>query len=837
MRAVHRLLEAAATAEGPAEVEDRLVDEARRVFQVTRAALVPVDEAAPGELLVPLHGHGGAAKALMLADDRGRDFSEEELDVARTLAAAAASGLARLELAQGRAGETARQAALSRAAKSLSASLDMNRVLVRICEESARILDADIAVVYLGDGSDGLRVEAAFGLGPEAIGLRLEPGQGLAGRVAQRGEPMLTNDYRSLSGTPAMFAGFHSAMAVPMHWQGQLRGVLSLGWTRPGVLDRHQLSLLSGFGEMAAAACRNASVHEGLALAARTDALTGCLNHAALHDALRVELERCRRTGHCLSLTIVDLDDFKQVNERYGHLVGDEVLRRVGHGLRQAVRPYDLVGRYGGDEFAIVSLDSEEAEAGEVAARAIERVARSVEELDVPEGPGKATGGVAEWQPSESATELIARADRALLYGKQAGARGRAVRASTVPEDFHPKGSERPIFVRAREGAEDALWAERQAEQTKRLRKRTRQLMLANALGTRLAAMTTPQDILDAAVEELHRAFGYYVCAIVRIRDDGYVETAAGRGRPFARTGEGRRWSQPLSAGLIGRCLRERRPVVSGEVHSEPDYTATATTRSVQSELVAPLWVGHELWGAINVEEVRPRAFDDDDARLVQTIADQVGSALRSATLYQRLDRAYLGTAEALAAALEAKDSYTAQHSRSVVEHAEAVGGALGMSDEELRNLRFGAIFHDIGKIAIPEAILHKRGPLAAHERQEIERHPVIGERILAPIEFLADVRPLVRHEHERWDGGGYPDGLAGEDIPLGSRIILACDAYDAMTSDRPYRGAMSPSEARAELRMGAGTQFDPRVVDALLDVIACEDQQPRRQAALSEPR
>ena len=121
----------------------------------------------------------------------------------------------------------------------------------------------------------------------------------------------------------------------------------------------------------------------------------------------------------------------------------------------------------------------------------------------------------------------------------------------------------------------------------------------------------------------------------------------------------------------------------------------------------------------------------------------------------------------------------------------------------------------------MPESILSKAGPLTPAERQEIEQHTVVGERILAPVSFLAPVLPQVRHAHERWDGAGYPDRLAGERIPLGARIIFACDAYDAMTTNRPYRRGMDPSDARAELVRNAGSQFDPHVVDALVAVLA----------------
>jgi putative nucleotidyltransferase with HDIG domain len=277
-------------------------------------------------------------------------------------------------------------------------------------------------------------------------------------------------------------------------------------------------------------------------------------------------------------------------------------------------------------------------------------------------------------------------------------------------------------------------------------------------------------------------------------------------------------WDQAVDAGVIGRCLRERHVILVPDTRLDEDFIENEDIDPLPlSELCAPVWVGDDLWGAINVEELPVGAFDEDDARLLQTVADQLGSALRSALLYEQLDRAYLGTAEALAAALEAKDSYTAQHAHSIVQWAEGVGRRLGMEDRDLRDLRYGAVFHDIGKIAVPEAILNKQGPLDDAEREIMQRHTIVGEQILAPVEFLARVRPIVRHEHERWDGGGYPDGLYGEQIPLGARIVLVCDAYHAMTSDRPYRLAMSEEEARAELRAGAGTQFDPRVVDTFL--------------------
>ncbi|MDQ3933504.1 MAG: GAF domain-containing protein, partial [Actinomycetota bacterium] len=352
------------------------------------------------------------------------------------------------------------------------------------------------------------------------------------------------------------------------------------------------------------------------------------------------------------------------------------------------------------------------------------------------------------------------------------------------------------------------------------LRRRNRQLILANALGARLSEMTVVDEIVDAAVEELHRAFGYFTCAVLRRSTDGEsIELLAGRGAAYTGI-DADAWNQPLSAGVIGRCLRERRSVVVNDVSRDSDYFSVAATEAVRSELVAPIWVGPELWGALDVQEVAENAFDEADARLIETVTDQLGAALRSAILYEQLERAYLGTAEALATALEAKDAHTASHARSIVSNAEAVARMLGLGGRDLRDVRYGAAFHDIGKIAVPEAILNKPGPLTDQERAQVERHVLVGEQILAPVDFLSRVRTIVRHGHERWDGTGYPDRLAGEEIPIGSRIVLACDAYDAMTSDRPYREAMPRRTARAELQMHAGGQFDPQVVELLLEVL-----------------
>jgi HD-GYP domain-containing protein (c-di-GMP phosphodiesterase class II) len=185
--------------------------------------------------------------------------------------------------------------------------------------------------------------------------------------------------------------------------------------------------------------------------------------------------------------------------------------------------------------------------------------------------------------------------------------------------------------------------------------------------------------------------------------------------------------------------------------------------------------------------------------------------------LYARLQRASLQGLQGLANALEAKDSYTRGHSERVGLYARHTALAMGWSPQAADVVCQAGLLHDIGKIGVPEHVLRKRGPLSEEEWRIMRGHPVIGSQIVAPFEFFADGALMIRHHHERCDGGGYPDGLAGPDIPAGARIIAVADVYDALTSDRPYRPALAVVEAIAELRRQAGRALDADAVAAFL--------------------
>jgi putative nucleotidyltransferase with HDIG domain len=205
------------------------------------------------------------------------------------------------------------------------------------------------------------------------------------------------------------------------------------------------------------------------------------------------------------------------------------------------------------------------------------------------------------------------------------------------------------------------------------------------------------------------------------------------------------------------------------------------------------------------------------------------GSALGASLPTGLASGANFEVVAALAQALEERDEYTSEHSENVVDLTARVAESLALDSVQIKSIRSAALLHDIGKVGIPDEILHKQGSLDDREWEIMREHPAIGERILRAIPGMGTVARIVRHEHERWDGEGYPDGLAGEAIPVGARIILACDAYHAMTSDRPYRKAMPHQAAMSELTGNAGSQFDPTVVEALVGYLY-----GRRQSGLA---
>ncbi|HVF84887.1 MAG TPA: HD domain-containing phosphohydrolase [Abditibacteriaceae bacterium] len=245
-----------------------------------------------------------------------------------------------------------------------------------------------------------------------------------------------------------------------------------------------------------------------------------------------------------------------------------------------------------------------------------------------------------------------------------------------------------------------------------------------------------------------------------------------------------------------------------------------------------PVAVQGHLKGVLLVANKRSGDFSDDDTELLLSIGSHAGVALENNRLHCELAENFLATIAVLADAIKAKDPYTRGHCDSVAEIAVRIAQKLGWNHEEMETLRLAALLHDIGKIGIPDGILMKPGRLLPEEYLVIQRHSLIGSDLVCRVRALEKVAPIILHHHERMDGGGYPDGLHGEEIALAARIIGVVDAYDAMTSPRPYRDAISPREALEELRRCAGSQFDAHIVDIIHNVLEERSQETSTTSA-----
>ncbi len=236
------------------------------------------------------------------------------------------------------------------------------------------------------------------------------------------------------------------------------------------------------------------------------------------------------------------------------------------------------------------------------------------------------------------------------------------------------------------------------------------------------------------------------------------------------------------------------------------------------SFLIVPLKLEGEVVGVITASErIDKIPFSFENERILLEFANYAAAVLRTAKLYADLKKFPFYLMESFSQALEAKDVYTRGHSERVTVYACVLAYWLDLPETTIQNIYQAGLVHDIGKIGIPDAVLNKPGRLTDDEYELIKMHPVIGANILAPIEFLDEIRKIVLHHHERWDGRGYPAGLAGENIPLGARVVAVADAFDAMTSNRPYRKALPVEVALAEIERGKGTQFDPDMAEVFL--------------------
>jgi diguanylate cyclase (GGDEF)-like protein len=520
------------------------------------------------------------------------------------------------------------QAALVRVAREVARGARPDEIFTLVAREVASILQADAGLVLRFERDASVIVGMVGDHGAD-VGSRFPlVGEGAAVVAARTGRPARV-DYRALpardpTAERLVGHGYVSGVAAPVSVDGRLWGAVLATTTRERRLSADAEARLERFAEMVSLAIAGAQLREELATRASVDALTGVLNQGEFHSRFAIEAVRATRHGRPLALLVCDLDNFKHVNDTHGHQVGDRTLQLVARAIGAEMRAEDVLGRVGGEEFAVLLPEAD----APTALDAAERVRAAVAGANEPGLPGMTVSvGVADLSDAPDPSGLFAAADHAMYYAKRSG-RNRACR-------FLPE--------------------------------------------MRAPASTGGSDGVPAA-------------------------TIAG--------------------------------------------------------------------------------------------------------------------VRALALAVEARDPATSRHAERVADLSGRMGALLGWSSARIAELRQAALLHDVGKIGVPDTLLLKPGPLTAQEYEQVKPHAALGASILA--EVIGPEQTLwVRHHHERYDGRGYPDGLAGAQIPEGACVIAVADAFDVMTSGRAYARPRTPEESLAEIRCVSGRQFSPRAVAALEGVLA----------------
>ena len=848
-------------------------------------------------------------------------------------------------------GEQSLDALLDRIADALSDLIPHDSLTIYEADEPRRIL---IPVWARDKWADKILADRC----PFGVGLT---GWGVEHREAARVN-QAQNDPRvaTVPGTPDDEP--EAMITIPLIARDSVKGALNIyRLGEEASFDDDEFELAKRFGDAAALALDNAQIRARLEHQAMTDSLTGLYNHRAFHERLRKALASASRSHEAVSVLMLDIDDFKRVNDIYGHGAGDEILRGLAETLKDSVRASDVVYRLGGEEFAIVIASRSPENAEQLAHRVVERVTST--DFD-PAGRITISVGLARGpEHAMNPRELITCAEAAMMSAKARGKNQIVLYEDSSME--RPAGEPVPSARDVRSVAH---------------------MKMLQSLGGKLNRLNDVKQIGTVIATELRALIDYHNCRVSLV-EGGMVVPIAFRGdlsAPASTTMDVLKI--PVGYGITGHVVATGEPVLTGDAaNCEFGETIAGTQLIDESLLAVPLHYGPRVIGAIVVSKLGFDQFDEDDLRLLEVLAGHAAVALENARLYEaerreaesakallefarelatahglddvlhrivaqtagiidslrtsvwlqdpesgdltvrafhgyseeqraealqeryssdfvahvlvgddpllleaehvagvegapqteipfvvaplllddgtrgciaaemrdrdpdlierplrlltglahqsklaianannfeHLEGTFISTVEALANALEANDEYTSSHARGITDLSLKVGVELGLSPKELKRLELGALFHDIGKIGIPSEILSKPGKLTPEERAVIETHPELGEKIIAPISRLQDVRPIVRHCHERWDGRGYPDAIAGELIPLESRIVFVCDAFHAMTTDRPYRRRLPIEEARRRLLEGAGTQFDPAVVDVFVRLL-----------------
>ena len=581
-----------------------------------------------------------------------------------------------------------------------------------------------------------------------------------------------------------------SAFAVPIIIGGELRGVLNLTSSKANALTPSDIAFLYHAANhlstvlVALNRARNLAIRDGL---------SGVFNRRHLEDQLEHAWKLAERYGHKMGVAILDVDHFKQSNDTFGHLAGDQILREFAQLLQRVARSSDVIGRYGGDEFVVVLSKIE----GDATGAFGERLLRAVRQHVFCESTLKlhlnCSLGIAITQGphvARNTQQLLQQADYALYAAKRAGRNTYAVwspdlikQQETAAPAPSPTATPPPATVPASRGRVLVVDDDENSCQL------IQRILVAQ--GYEVVYVLTSAAARQR-VDENPSLFDVTLVDLTLGSENGL----------------------PLLDYLQSKDRHLIKIVITGDtsVENTVESLRLGTYNFVQKPIVPPQLL------SVVTRAIAYRRLMQENERYQLHLEDMVRekSAALSGAL-AKVKQSYDFTLEALAAMLDARERITGQHSQRARKFTLLLARELGLPPEELEEIGRGALLHDIGKIGISDEILLNVNSLNSDQQQIICRHPEIGHTIISATPFLNKAAEVVLAHHERFDGKGYPRGLRGKEIPLGARIFAVIDAYDAMRSTRAYRKGLKSADAVTEIQRNAGTQFDPEVVNAFL--------------------
>lgn len=758
--------------------------------------------------------YGGDLVGVLVVEEAtgsGRKFTNQEAQLLSLFAAQAASAVHNARLLQETRARAGQLALLYDAGLALNRVLEPGAQLEFLFKIAIKALRAERAEFFRHDaGTNRIRFEIgvgyAAGTGVEdalrGLDLSEQGDRGLVGWVAKERMPLYLPDLRADPRYISVDPDIRSALWVPVEHENQLLGVLGVLSTRLDAFTPQDERLLVLFANQAAVALENArlfgSAQQELSERKRVEAEL----KTSLEDTRRRadQLAVLNRIASAISRTL-DLDELMQI-----------IYRQVSATLSAesfTIALYDA----GADELDFrIRIDRELRLPPQrmtlSSAPLMAHIIRSRESVLIKdmERPGSYPA------PRLSGTMQPTRS----WLGVPMQLRDYVVGVICV-QAYYPEayGEEERQFLATI--ADQAGVAVRNARLFRETQERLSDLEAVNKISTAVRMAQTPEEMLPLLLDKTLAAMGTQAGQIAFYdAPTGQLRVAVARGW-FAQTPA----ASPAEDGIAGQVFRGGRPFVTRDFRLDPASSERARPKipAGWGGAVVPIRAGQEIIGVFDLSVSLPREIQPGEVKLLTTIAEITGNAVHRMRLHESLEEAYLGTVLALAKALDARDAYTNGHSERLTRLALALADCAGMTLEEQEVLRLAAPLHDIGKIGVPDSILRKPAPLSEEEWQVMRRHPAAGADIIQPVRRLRRALPLVRHHHEHFDGSGYPDGLSGEAIPLGARILAVVDAFSAMSDDRVYRKSLPRTAVLEELNRCAGTQFDPRLIEIFVSL------------------